>query len=139
VVRAGAGRLDRPTLASAWADLLASAAQLAPVLVHGDIHEAQLLSDGGQLTGIIDWETARVDHPFWDFDLGEWGTGLWRRRHDLSTLWARGWLAYAQTRGLGTDSRPLETVFRLRHALRLLADPGNPAVVGTIEEHLADL
>jgi aminoglycoside phosphotransferase (APT) family kinase protein len=135
-----ASRLDRPTRASAWADLLAGAAQLAPVLVHGDIHEDQLLADGGRLTGVIDWETARVDHPFWDFDLGEWGTGLWRRRRrDFSALWARGWLAYAQMRGLDTDSRPLETVFRLRHALRLLADPGDPAVVGTIEEHLADL
>jgi hypothetical protein len=80
-----------------WADLLASAAQLAPVLVHGDIHEDQLLADGGRLTGIIDWETARVDHPFWDFDLGEWDTGLWqRRRCDFSALWARGWRAYAQ-------------------------------------------
>jgi hypothetical protein len=49
----------------------ADAAQLAPVLVHGDIHEDQLLADGGQLTGIIDWETARVDQPFWDLDLGE--------------------------------------------------------------------
>jgi hypothetical protein len=135
-----AGSLERPARASAWADLLASAAQLAPVLVHGDIHEDQLLADGGQLTGIIDWETARVDHPFWDFDFGEWGTGLWRRRRrDFSDLWARGWLAYAQTRGLDTDPRPLETAFRLRHALRLLADPGDPAVVGTIEEHLADL
>jgi aminoglycoside phosphotransferase len=67
-----ANRLGRPGRASAWADLLASAAQLAPVLVHGDIHEDQLLADGGRLTGIIDWETARVDHPFWDFDLGEW-------------------------------------------------------------------
>jgi Phosphotransferase enzyme family len=102
----------------------ADAAQLAPVLVHGDIHEDQLLADGGQLTGIIDWETARVDQPFWDFDLGEWGTGLWRRRRDFSAPRARGWLAYAQTRGLDTDSRPLETAFRLRHALRLLADPG---------------
>jgi aminoglycoside phosphotransferase (APT) family kinase protein len=135
-----AARLNRPTHASAWADLLASAAQLAPVLVHGDIHEDQLLADGGQLTGIIDWETARVDHPFWDFDLGEWGTGLWRRRRrDFSALWARGWLAYAHRRGLDTDSRPLETAFRLRHALRLLADPGDPAVVGTIEEHLSEL
>jgi aminoglycoside phosphotransferase (APT) family kinase protein len=135
-----AERLDRPARAPAWADLLASAAQLAPVLVHGDIHEDQLLAEGGQLTGIIDWETARVDHPFWDFDLGEWGTGLWRRsRRDFSALWARGWLAYAQTRGLDTDSRPLETAFRLRHALGLLAEPGDPAVVGTVGEHLADL
>jgi len=135
-----AGRLGRPARARAWADLLASAARLAPVLVHGDIHEDQLLADGGRLTGIIDWETARIDHPFWDFDLGEWGAGLWRRRRrDFSSLRARGWLAYARTRGLDTDPRPLETAFGVRHALRLLDDPGDPAVVGTIEEQLADL
>jgi aminoglycoside phosphotransferase (APT) family kinase protein len=109
-------------------------------LVHGDIHEDQLLADGGELTGILDWETARVDHPFWDFDFGEWGTGLWRRRRrDFGTLWARGWAAYARARGLDTDSRPLETAFRLRHALRLLGDPGDPVVLGTLEEQLADL
>jgi aminoglycoside phosphotransferase (APT) family kinase protein len=135
-----ADRLGRPGRVRAWADRLAEAARLTPVLVHGDIHEDQLLADDGRLTGVIDWETARVDHPFWDFDLGEWGTGLWRRRRrDFSALWARGWRAYAQRRGLDTDSRPLETAFRLRHALRLLADPGDPAVVGTLEEHLAGL
>jgi len=135
-----AARLGRPACAPAWADLLASAAQLAPVLVHGDIHEDQLLAVNGRLTGIIDWETARVDHPFWDFDLGEWGTGLWRRRRrDFSALWAQEWRAYAQARGLDTSSRPLETAFRLRHALSLLADPGDPAVTGTLEEHLAHL
>ena len=66
-----AGRLGLPSRAAAWAALLARAAQLGPVLVHGDIHEDQLLADDGQLTGIIDWETARIDHPYWDFDLGE--------------------------------------------------------------------
>jgi aminoglycoside phosphotransferase (APT) family kinase protein len=132
--------LGRPGRAPVWADLLASAAQLSPVLVHGDIHEDQLLADGGRLTGIIDWETARVDHPFWDFDLGEWGTGLWRRhRRDFSALWARAWRAYARARELDAGPRPLETAFRLRHALRLLADAGDPAVHGTIEEHLAHL
>ena len=84
----------------------AAPGEYLPFLVHGDIHEDQLLADGGRLTGIIDWETARVDHPFWDFDLGEWGTGMWRRRRrDFSALWARAWRAYAQTRGLDTDSR----------------------------------
>jgi aminoglycoside phosphotransferase (APT) family kinase protein len=132
--------LSRPERASAWTDLLADAAQHAPVLVHGDIHEDQLLADDGRLTGIIDWETVRIDHPFWDFDLGEWGTGLWRRhRRDFSALWARAWGAYAQTRGLDTESPPLETAFRIRHALSLLADPGDPAIVGTLEEHLTHL
>ena len=135
-----ADRLGRPDRASAWADLLGSAARLGPVLVHGDIHEDQLLAEDGRLTGVIDWETVRVDHPFWDFDLGEWGTGLWRRhRRDFGALWARGWRCYATTRGLDTDSRPLETAFRLRQALHLQADPGDPAVVGTLEEHLAQL
>jgi aminoglycoside phosphotransferase (APT) family kinase protein len=135
-----ADRLDRPTRAPAWADLLASAAAHRPVLVHGDIHEDQLLADGGRLTGILDWETARIDHPFWDFDLGEWGTGLWRRRRrDFSALWARGWRAYALARRLDTDPRPLETAFRLRQALSLLAGPADPAIAGTIEEHLAHL
>ena len=135
-----AGRLRRHDRAPAWADLLASAARLGPVLVHGDLHEDQLLAEGDRLTGVLDWETARVDHPFWDFDLGEWGTGLRRRRRrDFSALWARGWRAYATTGGLDTDSRPLETAFRLRQALQLLANPGDPAVVGTLEEHLAHL
>jgi aminoglycoside phosphotransferase (APT) family kinase protein len=138
--REAAERLGQPDRAPAWADLLGRAAGLAPVLVHGDIHEDQLLVDGDRLTGILDWETARIDHPFWDFDLGEWGTGLWRRRRrDFSALWARTWRAYAEVRGFDTDSRPLETAFRLRHALRLLDAPGDPAIHGTIEEHLARL
>ena len=135
-----ARRLGRPDRAAAWTELLARAARPAPVLVHGDIHEDQLLADGGRLTGVLDWETARIDHPFWDFDFGEWGTGLWRRhRRDFGALWAQGWRAYAEVRGLDTDSRPLETAFRLRHALALLDSPGDPAVVGTVEEHLAQL
>ena len=130
----------RPGRAPVWADLLASRAQLTHVLVHGDIHDGQLLADGGQLTGITDWETVRIDHPFWDLDLGQRGTGLRRhRRHDFSVLGARGWHAYARERGLDTDSRPLQTAFRLRHTLRLLADPGGPAVADTIEEHPAHL
>ena len=135
-----AERLGQPGRAPAWADLLGRAAQLRPVLVHGDIHEDQLLAHGDRLTGVIDWETARIDHPFWDFDFGEWGTGLWhRRRRDLSSLWTRGWRAYAGKRGLDPDSRPLETAFRIRLALQLLDGNGDPAVIGTIEEHLAQL
>lgn len=74
------------------------------------------------------------------FDFGEWGTGIWRRhRRDFGALWARGWRAYAGERGLDTDSRPLETAFRLRHALALRAGSADPAVTGTVEEHLAFL
>jgi hypothetical protein len=36
-------------------------------------------------------------------------------------------------------ARPLETAVRLRHAVALLDGHGDPAVVGTAEEHLAQL
>jgi aminoglycoside phosphotransferase (APT) family kinase protein len=132
-----AERLERRRLSAKWTELLEAAAQHRPVLVHGDIHEDQLLVVDDQLSGILDWETARIDHPFWDFDLGEWGTGLWRRhRHDFSRLWSTAWHAYASARGLDTDSAPLETAFRLRQALYLLDSDGDPSVVGTVNEHL---
>ena len=135
-----ADRLRRPHRVARWAEQLASAAELRPVLVHGDIHEDQLLACDGELTGVVDWETARIDHPFWDFDLGEWGTGLWRRRrHEFSALWSRAWAAYAVERGLSTDARPLETAFRLRHALHLLENGADPVVAGTVDEQLAHL
>ena len=135
-----AERLDRHAALDPWTELLAAAARHPRVLVHGDIHEDQLLVHAGRLTGILDWETARVDHPFWDFDFGEWGTGLWRRhRHELSHLWATAWAAYAGARGLDPDPEPLETAFRLRQALLLLDHGGDPAVTGTVDEHLRHL
>jgi aminoglycoside phosphotransferase (APT) family kinase protein len=135
-----ARRLDRPDCLPRWRSRLAAAAALGPVLVHGDLHEHQLLADGGEITGILDWETARVDHPFWDFDLGEWSAKLWRRhRRDFSGLWAAAWSEYASVRGLDPDPGPLETAFRLRQALALLDDPRDPAVVGTVTEHLASI
>jgi hypothetical protein len=47
------------------------------------------------------------------------------------------WQQYAAARGLDPDPAPLETAFRLRQALTLADDPRDPAVTGTIEEHLA--
>lgn len=133
-----ARRLGCPDRFPGWRKRLATAAALGHVLVHGDIHEDQLLAADGRLTGILDWETARIDHPFWDFDLGEWGTGLWRRhRSEFTRLWAVAWRAYAAIRGLDTDPRPLEIAFRLRQALYLRDNHRDPAVTGTIAEHLA--
>lgn len=97
-----------------------------------------MLATDGKLTGVLDWETTRIDHPFWDFDLGEWGTGLWRRhRSKFSRLWSAAWRSYATIRGLDSDPRPLETAFRLRQALYLQGTHHDPAVTGTIAEHLA--
>ena len=137
-VAEAADRLGCADRVERWSEQMEVASRLSHVLVHGDLHEDQLLVVDGQLTGILDWETARIDHPFWDFDLSEWGTGLWRRhRAEFSQLWSRAWRSYAVERGLDPDPAPLETAFRLRHALLLMDDDRDPLIGGTIEEHLA--
>ena len=123
---------------------LARARTLDPVLVHGDLHEGQLLVDPDPphaLTAILDWQTARVDHPFVEFDLGEWGTALWRgHRKHFPELRRRAWDAYATSRGLPDD---LAAVFEWHHACtharkRLGIDrfpvEHGPDVVGTVAE-----
>jgi aminoglycoside phosphotransferase (APT) family kinase protein len=137
-VTEAADRLGRLKECARWTEFLDAASRHQHVLVHGDIHEGQILVVDDRLSGILDWETARIDHPFWDFDLGEWGTGLWRQhRRDFSKLWSIAWRSYAEARGLDTDAAPLEAAFRLRQALYLLDNDRDTSVVGTIEEHLA--
>ena len=87
-----------------WVESLRGLVALTPVLVHGDVHEDQILvADGASLhiTGILDWETARIDHPVWDFNFGEWGRHL-----DTSPFPAfrrRMWTAYCRGRGMACD------------------------------------
>ena len=117
-------RLGRADQRRRWHEHLEAAAALSRVLVHGDVHEDQLLADGGSLTGVLDWETARVDHPYYDFDFGEWGSGLWRdHRPEFPELWRRMWTAYADARGLDLPVEPLVTAFGVRQLLSEAAPP----------------
>jgi aminoglycoside phosphotransferase (APT) family kinase protein len=123
---------------------LVRARALEPVLVHGDLHEGQLLVDARAphpLTGILDWQTARVDHPFVEFDLGEWGTAIWRgHRSEFPALRAAAWTAYADERGLPADLAPVfEWHHAVTHARRLLGRRNfpvahGPGVVGTLAD-----
>jgi aminoglycoside phosphotransferase (APT) family kinase protein len=113
-------RLGLPERRQQWTEQLGAAAQLRHVLVHGDIHEDQLLADadGSTLTGILDWETARIDHPFFDFDFGEWGTALWRDHlPELADLWLAQWEPYARERRLDLPVEPLVSAFGIRQML----------------------
>ena len=112
---------------------------LDPVVVHGDVHEGQVLVDpenGFAVTGILDWQTALVDHPFTELDLGEWGPTIWRRhRACFPELRRRYWNAYAEARGLPDDLGPLfEWVWAVSHAMWLAEEEGEPEVTGDLEE-----
>jgi hypothetical protein len=85
-----------------WTDACAELAELPHVLVHGDVHEGHLLMDPDsmRITGILDWETARIDNPVWDFNFGEWGAEICQWWDELPALRRRMWPRYLQNRGL---------------------------------------
>jgi aminoglycoside phosphotransferase (APT) family kinase protein len=64
-----------------------------------------------RITGILDWEAARIDHPALDFDFAEWGRQMWRRADRFGEIRESMWRAYLRARGLN-----LQTV----HGLHLL-------------------
>jgi aminoglycoside phosphotransferase (APT) family kinase protein len=73
---------------------------MTPVLVHGDVHEDQILvDDNRQVTGVLDWETGGVGHPLKDFDFGEWGFGIFGQESHFDALREAMWNAYANARG----------------------------------------
>ncbi|MCP5056053.1 MAG: aminoglycoside phosphotransferase family protein [bacterium] len=134
-------RLDA-TETSRLRDALACTRALPLVPIHGDLHEAQLLvepEDGFRLTGVIDWQTAVIDHPFAEFDLEKWGPTIWREhRASFPTLRSRFWKGYAPARGLDPE---LAAVFECIHAVSLalkLERETHPAFdargVGTFDE-----
>lgn len=95
------------------------------------------------MTGVLDWQTAVVDHPFTEFNLGEWGETLWEQhRESFPALRRRQWQAYAAGRGLADDlGTVLEWVYCVSHALWLEAQEqaggaARPRVTGTREEAL---
>ncbi len=89
-----------PRRAADWVRELEPLASMAPVLVHGDINEGQILVNGDLgVTGILDWETAGVGHPLKDFDFGEWGYGIFAWEPSFDVLRRRMWEAYARARG----------------------------------------
>jgi aminoglycoside phosphotransferase (APT) family kinase protein len=96
-----AAAAELPTdVAGNWARILRPLAAMRRVLVHGDVHEGQILVDDAlDITGIIDWETACVGHPLKDFDFGEWGFEIFALEAHFAGLRRTLWRSYSRARG----------------------------------------
>lgn len=68
-----------PVRAEPLASALAAATTIPNVVVHNDLHEAQVMIGSAGVTGLVDWQTASIGHPFVDFDVLQWGRGALSR------------------------------------------------------------
>jgi aminoglycoside phosphotransferase (APT) family kinase protein len=115
--------LRTPAEASVWEAALASEWDGPPTWFHGDIAPGNILIDGGQLSGIIDWGTSGVGDPACDLVIAWTFFNAAERRVFASEAgldagsWsrARGWALW---KALITGGAESERVIR-----EILSDP----------------
>jgi len=107
--------------AHVWNYALRVLADIEPVMVHGDLHEGQLvLPDPGdaRITCILDWDTAAVDNPIRDFNYGEWSIAFWTWRSSFLRFHHIMWEAYRAHRAVELPNSIFITLFySLQHTL----------------------
>jgi hypothetical protein len=90
-----------------WREVISELAALDPVLIHGDVAEAQILVRSRanlEITGIVDWSTAAIASPLFDFNFWEWGFEIWRFRGSFRRLRRAMWDAYLTERGISLST-----------------------------------
>ena len=89
-----------------WLAAITELARLPDVLVHGDVHEESFLVDPAtlEITGLLDWEVARIGNPIWDFNFGEWGLGICRWFEHFPALRRAMWQRYLEITGLSLST-----------------------------------
>jgi aminoglycoside phosphotransferase (APT) family kinase protein len=116
---------------SLWLDCLKEIVALPHVLLHADIHEDQILVDSKKsmkITGILDWETAKIDNPVWDFNFLEWGFGIWKWWDYFSEFRRMMWKTYIEQRKIQlTSLEGLDLFYTLSEFLIVLQPEKNLA------------
>ncbi len=95
--------LAKRTTLPLWRQSIEEIVALQPVLIHGDIHEDQILiesEDNMKITGILDWETTRIDNPIWEFNFVEWGYGIWKWWESFPEIRRTIWKEYLDRRNI---------------------------------------
>lgn len=84
-----------------WLRFVEPCLALEPTFTHRDINEGQIMiNSAGDISGLIDWESAGVQHPLTDFDFGEWGFGIYAWESDFADFRRVLWQSYAAARGV---------------------------------------
>ncbi len=104
-----------------WRRALSELSMMDDVLLHGDIHEDQILVRSErdlEVTGILDWGNAGVGNPALEFNFGEWGAEIWRYRETFGKLREIIWGEYLNARGLdGPSWEALHILYTLQELI----------------------
>jgi len=89
-----------------WLAAIGELARLPDVLVHADLHEESFLVDPAtlEITGVLDWEAARISKPLWDFNFGEWDLGICRWFEHFPALRRAMWQRYLDIAGISLST-----------------------------------
>ncbi len=101
------GDLNSASTIDQWQRALSELAGMDDVLLHGDIHEDQILVRSErdlEVTGILDWGNAGFGNPALEFNFGEWGAEIWRYRDRFGTFREVIWREYLHALGLDGPS-----------------------------------
>lgn len=84
-----------------WMKTISPCLEMSSTFAHRDLNEGQtMINSDGAVVGLIDWESAGVQHPLSDLDFGGWGPGVWEHEPEISLLRKGFWHHYARGRGV---------------------------------------
>ena len=95
--------LTRTGTKEAWCRAISELAALKPVILHGDLHDGQLILRPGStvVTGVIDWDNFCLGNPVMDFSMAKWFPWkMWFFRKDFHDVRIEMWQRYLDARGL---------------------------------------
>lgn len=132
-------RIISDNVVAKWIQTVKSLAAMPRALLHGDMHEGQILlhpEARRRICGLLDWEAVQFGNPMMDFSFHKWGWGrIWVFR-DRFPAWRRDlWGRYLNGRGIGGLSpESLHLYCCLTEALRTLIErdaKSRPAATAT--------
>ncbi|SDS45886.1 Phosphotransferase enzyme family protein [Microlunatus soli] len=86
--------------AGVWMKIMSPCLDMPSTFAHRDLNEGQIMiNSDGAVAGLIDWESAGVQHPLSDLDFGGWGPGVWQHEPEMSVLRKGFWRHYVRARG----------------------------------------
>jgi aminoglycoside phosphotransferase (APT) family kinase protein len=134
-----AGAVPYEAQRSALAEIAARVPELFAgrpvVLAHGDYAPVNVLTEGGAITGLLDFEAVRLADPL--FDAAWWS---WAVSFAPPAALAAGWRPFLEGAGLeDADLERIRTLQVLRMAELLADDPGlSPQIRSVVDDRLRD-